>query len=341
MAYTVIVLYVTFLSFTLSPLCDQFEEQSTKCANYTFNDVYNFPDQSSQITTILMNVTSIVSGSFCRDRVLEFLCNYLFPSCENSLLVPICNNSCSEYLTSGICVEDLQNVLTLLTTGGYLNATVDELIEDDCFLLYNVPVSNNCNDLTCEWDLVSVCILLCVSAQMYQVALIMFGKGNVLVLYVSLHIHCRCLQVPLNDFCRTQRNFTDYAIDVAFLHVDIVNAWNKLRDVFLNAPNVNNFCFNFVAWVTCFYSFPPCKDFKLLLPCENTCDFLSNDIEVCLNDVLDIIEQLNFTILQEYFFMDFDCYTTDDYYINFKQPYFLPTPCFSPLPYLSGKPFNS
>jgi len=109
-----------------------------------------------------MNVTSIVSGSHCRDRVLEFLCNYLFPSCENNLPVPICNNSCSEYLTSGICVKDLQNVLGLLITGGYLNTTVDELIEDDCFLPHNVPVSNNCNDLTGEWDLVSVYIIMCI-----------------------------------------------------------------------------------------------------------------------------------------------------------------------------------
>ena len=152
------------------------------------------------------------------------------------------------------------------------------------------------------------------------------------------HSHCRCLQVPQNNFCRTQRNFTDYAIDVARLHVDIVDAWNKLRDVFLNSPDVNNFCFSLVAWSACFYSFPPCKDFKLLLPCEQTCDFLTNNIEVCLDDVLDTFRRLNFTILKDYFFVDFDCYTTDDYYINFKQPYFLPTPCFTPLPFLNGKP---
>jgi len=128
-----------------SSSCAPFEIQSTKCTNYSFNGVHNFPDQSSQITTILMNVTSIVNGSFCRDRVLEFLCNYLLPPCENNLPVPICSESCDEYLTTGICVEDLQNVLRLLMTEGYLNTTVDELIAVDCSL---PQYANSCNNLT-------------------------------------------------------------------------------------------------------------------------------------------------------------------------------------------------
>jgi len=133
-------------------MCTSYEDQSTKCTNYSFNDVYNFPEKSNQIATILMNVTSIVSGSFCRDRVLEFLCNYLLPPCENDLPVPICSESCDEYLTTGICVEDLQNVLRLLMTRGYLNTTMDELIEDDCFPPLNVPASDNCNSLTGKQD---------------------------------------------------------------------------------------------------------------------------------------------------------------------------------------------
>ena len=140
--------------------CTSFEDQSTKCSNYTFSDVYNFPNQSSQITTILMSVTSTVSGSFCRDRVLEFLCNSLFPSCENNIIIPICSNSCFEYLRSGICVEDLRNVLNLLIVDGYLNTSVDEMIEDDCSLPHNIPVSNNCTNLTGEWIRLAVKLYL-------------------------------------------------------------------------------------------------------------------------------------------------------------------------------------
>ena len=47
-------------------------------------------------------------------------------------------------------MEDLQNVLSLLVVEGYLNTSVDELIEDNCSLPHSAPVSNNCNNLTGE-----------------------------------------------------------------------------------------------------------------------------------------------------------------------------------------------
>jgi len=113
--------------------------------------VYTFPDQSSE--TILLNITSNVIGDFCRDRVYEVICYYAFPTCYNDLTVPICTDSCSEYFTSGICVEDLQNVLNSLITEGYLNTSLDEL---NCSLPHDVPFSNNCTTLTGKWIVLAI-----------------------------------------------------------------------------------------------------------------------------------------------------------------------------------------
>jgi len=47
-------------------------------------------------------------------------------------------------------MEDMRNVLSLLIAEGYLNTSVDKLIQDDCFPSHDVPVSNNCTSLTGE-----------------------------------------------------------------------------------------------------------------------------------------------------------------------------------------------
>jgi len=46
-------------------------------------------------------------------------------------------------------MEDMRNVLSLLIAEGYLNTSVDELVQDDCFPPH-VPASNNCTSLTGE-----------------------------------------------------------------------------------------------------------------------------------------------------------------------------------------------
>jgi len=94
------------------------------------------------------NQSTDCSESFCRDRVLEFLCNYLLPPCENDLALPICNKSCYDYLISGICVEDLQNTLSLLTNNIFFNISVEELLQNNC-TLPSIPTNySNCNALT-------------------------------------------------------------------------------------------------------------------------------------------------------------------------------------------------
>ena len=127
--------------------CGTFEDQSSICFDYLSNDdvlVHNF-NQSSNITTALASVIDVVNGNYCRDKVMEFLCKYFFPQCDNDTdIIPICKQSCSEYLMTGVCANHLLNVLTLLNAEDYLNMSVDGLLHDDCSPLYNLTVSDSC-----------------------------------------------------------------------------------------------------------------------------------------------------------------------------------------------------
>jgi len=133
--------------------CGKFEDQSSICFGHVNDDVYNH-NQSNQISNALANVINTVNGSYCRQRAAEFLCNYYFPHCENSInIVPICNGSCTEYLLTGICVTDIINTIDLLNEDyeSYRNVLVDELLENECSSPYDgIPLSNSCAILTGE-----------------------------------------------------------------------------------------------------------------------------------------------------------------------------------------------
>ena len=130
--------------YTPSCRCEKFEDHSSVCFDY-INDNVRVVNQSSYISAALANVIDIVNGSYCRERVMELLCNYFFPRCEHDTeVVPICQSSCNEYLMTGICVDHLLNVLTTLNAS---NVPVDGLFHNNCYSPYNVTVSDNCTVL--------------------------------------------------------------------------------------------------------------------------------------------------------------------------------------------------
>ena len=106
--------------------------------------------QSDQIITALESVINTVNESYCKEKVTEFLCNYFFPHCEDGYITPICEHSCNEYLITGICVDHLFNVLTILNTMDYVNVSLNGLLQNKCSPPYNTIVSNNCTVLTGE-----------------------------------------------------------------------------------------------------------------------------------------------------------------------------------------------
>lgn len=119
------------------------------CFNYTSNGINSF-NQSNQINTLLTNViTDIVNGSYCKERIMEFLCYYLFPQCDSdNNIIPICEQFCNEYLLTGICVDYMHDVLIALNATDFPNVSVDRLLQNDCSPPHDVNVSDNCAVLT-------------------------------------------------------------------------------------------------------------------------------------------------------------------------------------------------
>ena len=130
--------------------CGKFKDQSSICYNYTNNDVYTF-NQSNQITKALGTAINVVTGSYCREKAVELLCNYLFPKCtKDTGIVPICGQSCAEYLDTGICVNHSLSVLMILNTEDFSTVNGSLHMKNNCYP-YNTTVSNNCTLLTREY----------------------------------------------------------------------------------------------------------------------------------------------------------------------------------------------
>ena len=133
--------------------CGKFEDQSSICFDHVNDDVYNH-NQSNQISKALASAINTISGSYCRERAAEFLCNYYFPHCEsNTSIVPICNESCTEYLLTGICVTDIIDTIDLLNEDyeSYPKVLEDGILENECSSPYDgIPVSKSCAILTGE-----------------------------------------------------------------------------------------------------------------------------------------------------------------------------------------------
>ena len=93
---------------------------------------------------------------------MELLCNYFFPQCMNDNIVPICSNSCSEYLHTGICFDHIFALLIdLNNTENYPNVSVDNLLQRDCSPPYNLSISEDCVNLTGSY---SIYILLAITS---------------------------------------------------------------------------------------------------------------------------------------------------------------------------------
>ena len=142
--------YNHYIMFLYS--CKKFDDHSSICFGYVNSDIHDH-SQSNKISNALVNVINTIDGSYCRQRATEFLCNYYFPHCKNDTnIIPICNQSCTEYLLTGICATDINDATDLLNElndESYHNVSVNEY---NCSPPYNVTLDNNCANLTGEYD---------------------------------------------------------------------------------------------------------------------------------------------------------------------------------------------
>ena len=78
-------------------------------------------------------------------------------------------------------------------------------------------------------------------------------------------------------------------------------------------------CITAVEWIICLFSFPPCLDTKLLLPCINVCVRLSPYILLCFND---INKHINDIAVKEHF-KGYRCRSPESYHDGYDGRHFL------------------
>ena len=76
--------------------------------------------------------------------------------------------------------------------------------------------------------------------------------------------------------------------------------------------DIDPVCITLLEIVDCFYTFPPCLDFKLLLPCASTCLELVEYYLVC---VVQIGKHIRDKTVSDHF-LRFRCRAAESYYIG-------------------------
>ena len=78
------------------------------------------------------------------------------------------------------------------------------------------------------------------------------------------------------------------------------------------------FCIAVLDLITCFFRFPPCLDFKLILPCTSSCGELIKFYANCADK---ITEHIHDDIIRDHF-TNIRCRVTDTYYIGYEKSLF-------------------
>ena len=96
-----------------------------------------------------------------------------------------------------------------------------------------------------------------------------------------------------------------------------MDSFENARSAVLNS-DIDPICITIFDFITCFFRYPPCSDFKLILPCTGSCGELIGFYASCSNE---IAEHINDTIIRDHF-IDLRCRVTDTYYIGYEKSLF-------------------
>ena len=127
----------------------------------------------------------------------------------------------------------------------------------------------------------------------------------------------RCAPVLENGLCSAVGT---YAIDVAQdkLNIATVNAFKRARSAVLES-DIDRICITLLDLIICIYRFPPCQDFKLILPCGSICADFSRFLRICFTA---IVQHVNNQTVRDHFAF-FNC-LPETYYVDYDRRYFVP-----------------
>ena len=142
-------------------------------------------------------------------------------------------------------------------------------------------------------------------------------------IYVHIHINCklffiRCVPSRKNNTCDVY-GIESYAIEVAQdnLNIAIVDAFKSARSEVLSS-DIDPVCIGILDMIICFYSFPPCLDFQLLLPCASSCGEILRFFVICYYS---IVQHINNDAIWNHF-TDYRCRVAESYYTGYNSRYF-------------------
>ena len=81
---------------------------------------------------------------------------------------------------------------------------------------------------------------------------------------------------------------------------------------------IDPICITLLDLISCFYKFPPCLDFKLLLPCDSFCVNIVEYYTLCFAQVAKHIRN---KVVQDHFIL-FNCREAESYYIGLDEGLF-------------------
>ena len=133
----------------------------------------------------------------------------------------------------------------------------------------------------------------------------------------------RCVSVPEDEPCKNYfLNLSTYAIDVAQgqLNKDIVVALEGAISV-LQQPDhadTDTVCITILRWIICIFTYPPCSNYKLLLPCSDTCGDILLFFLTCHNVIETQVEDVSVRL----HFRSLSCVIAETYYEGYGRIYF-------------------
>ena len=87
-------------------------------------------------------------------------------------------------------------------------------------------------------------------------------------------------------------------------------------------------CITILQWIICLFAFPPCSNYKLLLPCTDVCGEIISFFLICF----DVIETQVDDVAVRLHFRSFGCLIAETYYEGYGKIYFINegNECFEP-----------
>ena len=78
-------------------------------------------------------------------------------------------------------------------------------------------------------------------------------------------------------------------------------------------------CITILRWVTCFYTYPPCLNYKLLLPCTDACGQILSFFLICHDVIETEVEDVSVRL----HFRQLGCLIAETYYEGYSKIYFI------------------